>query len=303
MAHHLLLGAGPVAAALAGRLLASGHSVTAATRSGTQLTGTRSIHLDAADPDALTRAARGTEVIFVCTNPPYHEWASQWPPLIESVAGAAAATGARIVLMGNLYAYGVPEEPMREDSPLRPADSKGKVRQHIWERLQQLQWEGRIQAAEVRASDYFGPGSQAHAHLGPRFLQPLLQSKTAWVLGNPALAHSWAYLPDIAATLEAASGEPAMGQAWLVPHSSHQDRLGIAEQVNALAASRGRVRSYPGLLWTLGGRISANLREIGASSYQFTHEFLVDSSRTEEELGVTATPFPQALETAVNDCK
>lgn len=301
MAKHLILGAGPVAAALAARLLASGHDVAAATRSGTQLPGVAPLRLDAADPGALTRAARGSDVIFIGTNPPYHQWAAQWPPLIESAASAAAATGARIVLMGNLYAYGVPDGPMREDSPLRPADTKGKVRQHIWERLQQLQAEGKIQATEVRASDYFGPGSKAHAHLGPRFLRPILESKTAWVVGNPALAHSWAYLPDIAATLQAASVESAMGRAWLVPHSSEQDRLSIAEQVNSLAGSRGRVHSYPGLLWKLGGKLSPAMREIGASSYQFAHRFVVDSRETERSLGVSATPFSQALQLSVED--
>ena len=301
MAKHLILGAGPVAAALAARLLASGHDVAAATRSGTRLPGVAPLRLDAVDSGALTRAARGSDAMFVCTNPPYHQWAGQWPPLIESAARASAATGARIVLMGNLYAYGIPDGPMREDSPLHPADTKGKVRQRIWERLQQLQEEGRIQAAEVRASDYFGPGSQAHAHLGPRFLRPLLNSKTAWVVGNPALAHSWAYLPDIAATLEAASVEPAMGRAWLVPHSGQQDRLGIADQVNSLAGSRGRVRSYPGLLWKTGGKFSPAMREIGASSYPFMHRFVVDSRETERALGVSATPFEQALQLSIED--
>lgn len=303
MAKHLILGAGPVASTLAARLLTAGHDVTAATRSGSKLPGVAPLRLDAADTGALTRAARGADVIFVCTNPPYHQWAAQWPPLIESVAAAAGHTGARIVLMGNLYAYGVPDGPLHEDSPLRPADAKGEVRQRIWARLQQLHAEGRIQAAEVRASDYFGPGAQAHAHLGPRFLLPLLDSKTAWVVGNPALAHSWAYLPDIAATLEAAAGEPAMGRAWLVPHSSHQDRLSIAEQVNTLAGTRGRVRSYPGLLWTVGGKLSPALREIGASSYQFMHSFVVASNATERALGVSATPFTEALQLSIDDAR
>ncbi len=303
MARYLILGAGPVAAALASRLLDAGHHVATATRSGTRLAGTEPLQLDATDTEALAHAARGAEAVYVCTNPPYHQWATQWPPLIDSVSAAAARTGARIVLMGNLYAYGVPDGPMQEDSPLQPADTKGKVRQQAWERLLQVQAEGRIQATEVRASDYFGPGAQAHAHLGPRFLRPVLDSKTAWVVGDPTLAHSWAYLPDIAATLEAASVEAAMGQAWLVPHSSHQTRVAVMEQVNAMAGSRGRIQSYPGLLWTLGGKFSPALREIGASSYQFLHSFVVDSSHTERVLGVGATPFEQALQASIDDVR
>lgn len=303
MARYLILGAGPVAAALASRLVAAGHDIATATRSGSRLPGTEPLQLDATDTQAVTRAARGAEALFVCTNPPYHEWPTQWPPLIEAVSGAAARTGARIVLMGNLYAHGVPDGPMHEESPLRPADAKGQVRQQAWERLMQLHVQGRIQATEVRASDYFGPGAQAHAHLGPRFLRPLLDSKTAWVVGDPKLAHSWAYLPDIAATLEAAAAEAAMGRAWLVPHSSDQTRVAIMEQVNAIAGSRGRIRSYPGLLWTLGRKFSPSIREIGASSYQFLHTFVADSSKTQRALGVSATPFAEALRASIDDLR
>lgn len=203
--------------------------------------------------------------------------------------------------MGNLYAYGRVSGPMKEDSPLNPADRKGEVRRRMWETLLAAHEAGRIRAAEVRASDYFGPGAGQNAHLGPRFLGPLAASKTAWVVGNPALEHSWAYLPDIAATLAAASDDTAMGSVWHTPHSSRKSRLEIAGQVNRLLGSAGRVRPYPTLLFSIGGRLLPTVREIGATSYQFTAPFIAGSEHTEKVLGIRATDFETALQATLTD--
>lgn len=296
MARSLIIGAGAVGRALAAHLTARDEDVLVGTRSGTELPGTAAVTLEASDAEALTRAARGAAAIYVCSNPPYAAWQRDWPPIMAAVIAAAGATGARVVLMGNLYAYGRAQMPMREDSPLQPADRKGEVRRRMWEELLAAHRAGRIQAAEVRASDYFGPGAGANAHLGPRFLKPLAASKTAWVVGNPSLPHSWAYLPDIAATLAAASSDGASGAAWHVPHASNLDRLAIAARVNGLRGSAGRVRSYPAALFRIGGTFLPDVREVGASSYQFLSAFTADSARTEEALDVRATPFDTALE-------
>lgn len=301
MATSLVIGAGAVGRALAGLLASRGARVRVATRSGTQVPHTEAVRLDAADAAEVTRAARGVETMFLCTNPPYPAWQTEWPPIITAAIAAAAATEARVVLMGNLYAYGKVKVPMREDTPLHPCERKGAVRRSIWNELLAAHRTGRIQATEVRASDYFGPGAGANAHLGPRFFGPLAASKTAWVLGNPSLSHSWAYLPDIAATLAAASAETAMGSAWHVPHSTHLDRLSIAAQANSLLGSTGRVRSYPPGLIRAGGTLVPLLRELQATSYQFTSDFTAESEATETALGVHATDFQTALETSLRD--
>ena len=301
MAVSLIIGAGAVGRALAAHLTERDERVLVATRSGTEVPGTEAVRLQAQDAEALTRASRGADVLYVCSNPPYPAWERQWPPITAAVISAAEATGARVVLMGNLYAYGRAPMPMQEDSPLNPVDRKGAVRRRMWEELLAAHTAGRIKATEVRASDYFGPGAGANAHLGPRFLKPLAASKTAWVVGNPSLAHSWAYLPDIAATLAAASADGASGTAWHVPHTSHLDRLSIAGRVNELLGSAGRVRSYPSALFRIGGCFFPEVREIGASSYQFTSAFTADSARTEAALGLRATPLDAALESTLSN--
>ena len=88
MARHLIIGAGPIGRATTTALQKRGHTVTIATRSGTRYGSAESVTLDATDTPALTRAATGCDSIIVCTNPPYHQWAKEWPPIIDSVVRA-----------------------------------------------------------------------------------------------------------------------------------------------------------------------------------------------------------------------
>ena len=137
MARHLIIGAGPIGRATTTALQKRGHTVTIATRSGTRYGSAESVTLDATDTPALTRAATGCDSIIVCTNPPYHQWAKEWPPIIDSVVRAAVDTQARIVLMGNLYPFGRPTGPMTNATPENPTETKGQVRAGLWKTLTQ----------------------------------------------------------------------------------------------------------------------------------------------------------------------
>ena len=79
---HVIVGAGPVGSATARLLAARGEQVVVVTRSGSgpELPGVLRVRADAADSAALAGPARGAAVIYNCANPPYHRWASDWPP-------------------------------------------------------------------------------------------------------------------------------------------------------------------------------------------------------------------------------
>jgi nucleoside-diphosphate-sugar epimerase len=300
MPTRLVIGAGAVGGPLARRLLELGDQVRVATRSGTPLQGATSVALDVKDAEAVSRAAEGARTVFLCTNPPYSQWPQEWPPAFESVISAGERTGADLVVMGNLYGYGPVRSPMREHDPLAATEQKGRIRAEGWERLRAAQDAGRVRVAEVRASDYFGPHAGKNAHLGSRFFGPLLAGKTARVLGDPALEHSWAYLPDVVGTLLAAadySGE--WGRAWHPPHASALPRTVIARQVKERFGGSDRVKPYPPVLMPLLARVVPDIREVLRMEYQFTRPFLVDSAETERLLAVRATPWDEALEATV----
>lgn len=302
MATYLILGAGPIGRHTAAALLASGDDVVVGTRSGTPVSGARSVRVEASDAPALTDAARGVRSIVVATNPPYHRWATDWPPIMDAVAQAARATRANVVLMGNLYAYGRPTGPMTTTTPEAPAETKGRVRAELWRRLKTAHDAGEFRAAEVRASDYFGPGAGAGAHAGAGLFEALLASKTARTVGDPDAPHAWAYLPDIAATLAAiarSDDDATWGRLWFAPHSAQEPLTTLADRINTLADTHGTVRPHPTLLIDALALVWPMLREVKAVSYQHREPWLVADTDTERLLGVTATPITDALDATI----
>ncbi|MGA1838662.1 NAD-dependent epimerase/dehydratase family protein [Herbiconiux sp. 11R-BC] len=306
MAVQLVVGAGHIGGQLASRLAARGDEVRVATRSGTAVAGCASLRLDASDPAAFTAAATGAATIFLVTNPPYWTWPVEWPPVFTAAIEAAHASGARLVIMGNLYAYGPTRTPMTEGSPLVTTETKGLVRKTGWLQAAEAAARGEIRVSEVRASDYFGPGVGGTNHLGAGFFTALRRSRTARVVGSPDARHSWSYLPDIVTTLVAAADAPGgtaadgsdapAARVFLVPSTTRTFRE-IAAETNALSGSHGRVAPWPRGLLRLVGVFSPLIREVRASSYQFTDAFVVDSAVTERELGIRATPWADALRT------
>ncbi len=303
MSSHVVVGFGPAGAATARLLAQQGHAVRVVTRSGrSPEPGVEHIALDAKDPERLIEATKGAVALYGCAAPPYHRWASEWPPLTASLCAAAENTGAVLVMLGNLYGYGPVEGPMTEGLPLAATGAKGRVRAAAWEQARQLHEQGRIRAVEVRASDFFGPCVTEGGHLAARVLPPLLRGKPVSVLGDPDAPHSWTYLPDVAGALvEVAGEERAWGRPWHVPT---EPALSVREMVGRLAARAGTapvaVRRLPSVVLGAAALFSPLIRELKEVRYQFDRPFVVDSSAYEAAFAVRATPLDEQVRATVD---
>ncbi|GHG62179.1 NAD-dependent epimerase [Streptomyces griseocarneus] len=296
------MGFGPAGAATARLLAEQGHSVRVVTKSGrSPEPGIEHVALDATDSKRLIEASQGAAAIYSCAAPPYHRWAGEWPPLASSVCAAAEATGAVLVMLGNLYGYGPVDGPMTEKLPLAATGTKGRVRAAVWEQAQNLHEQGRIKAVEVRASDFFGPGVTDGGHLAARVMPRLLRGKPVSTLGDPDAPHSWSYLPDVArALVEVAGEERAWGRAWHVPT---EPALSTREMVDRLAARSGTgpvaVRRLSPAVLGVASVFSPLIRELKEIRYQFDRPFVVDSSAYEAEFAVRATPVDEQVTATV----
>ncbi|MGW6984654.1 NAD-dependent epimerase/dehydratase family protein [Streptomyces sp. NPDC054932] len=303
MSFHVVMGFGPAGAATARLLAEQGHTVRVVTRSGrSPEPGIEHVALDATDAGRLTEAARGAAALHGCAAPPYHRWTAQWPPLASSLCAAAEATGAVLVMLGNLYGYGPVTGPMTEELPLAATGPKGRVRAAVWEQARKLHEQGRIRAVEVRASDFFGPGVTEGGHLAARVVPPLLRGKPVTTLGDPDAPHSWTYLPDVARALaEVAGEERAWGRAWHVPTERPQS---VRQMVDRLAARAGTgpvaVRRLPSAVVGAASLFSPLIRELKEIRYQFDRPFVVDSSAYEAAFAVAATPVDEQIEATVD---
>lgn len=305
MSRHVIIGSGAIGSAVAAELLGQGHQVTVITRSGRGPTGSGAerVALDATDSEALTSHVRGAATLFNCANPPtYMDWKRQWPPLAASLLRTAERTGAVLVSASNLYGYGPVDGPITVTLPLSSSGTKGKLRAQMWEEMAAAHSAGRIRTAEVRASDYVGGGSSPHTSLLARYGQAVLRGKRTLVFGSADAAHSFTYVPDIARTLAAvALNEKAWGQAWHVPSPEPVTiRQALRDIAEAAAAPAPRISTVPRWALRPGYPFVPLLRELDEVLYQWERPFVMDHSRTTEQLGLQPAAWDQVITDVVH---
>lgn len=303
MALHVIVGKGPVGTTTADLLTARGHRVRVLSRSGgTSTDAVEHRRVDATDADALAAAADGAAALYNAVNPAYHRWATDWPPVATALLTAAERTGAVLVTMSNLYVYGAPTGPMSPGSPLAATDRKGRVRIAMWREALAAHEAGRVRMTEARAADFVGPQVPAeHSHL-VRQLPALRRGRRAWVVGDPDVLRSWAYLPDVAATLATlGTDERALGRAWHVPSAPpRSQRQALADLAAALSspahpARPVRVSRIPWSVLRGIGLVSPVMREIVDVRHQFDREYVIDASATTATFGLAPTPWDEVV--------
>ncbi|MDP5181346.1 NAD-dependent epimerase/dehydratase family protein [Blastococcus sp. BMG 814] len=293
MALHVVVGKGPVGLTTARELRDRGHEVRVLSRSGgVSADGIEHRRVDAADAAALAGAAQGAAALYNAVNPAYHRWATDWPPVADALLAAAERTGAVLVTMSNLYPYGRPRGPMTPRSPLSATDTKGVVRRRMWEQALAAHEAGRVRVTEARAADFVGPQGGAQSHL-VRQLPALRRGRTAWVVGDPDAPRSWAYLPDVAATLATlGTDERALGRAWHVPSGpARSQRAALTDLAAAMSAPAPTVRGLPWAVLRAAGLLSPVMREVLSVRHQFDQEYVIDAAETTATFGIPATPW------------
>ncbi|WP_330475452.1 NAD-dependent epimerase/dehydratase family protein [Terrabacter sp. C0L_2] len=312
MSHHLVLGAGGVGRSTTTELVALGHTVTLASRSGrvterpweTTRAGAADavevVSVDAGDADAVTALARGAASIVNAVNPPsYMTWDTDWPPIAAATLAAAEASGAGLVIIGNLYGYGRVSAPMHEDDPLRPAGHKGGLRADMWHEALARHEAGHVRVTELRSSDYFGPGTTPRtSYLNDIVIDALLAGRAPFVpVGRPDAPHSWTYVPDVGRlAARVATGDDGWGRAWHVPTAPARTFEQAAEDVARLAGVKARrVRVLPRSLGTAAGLVVPFMREVRETRHQFERPFVLDSDLTQRTFGLAPTPWDEAL--------
>ena len=298
MALHVVVGKGPVGMTTAAALVQRGHQVRVLSRSGGQSTdAVEHRQVDAADVDAVAAAARGASALYNAVNPAYHRWPTDWPPVAAALLGAAERTGAVLVTMGNLYVYGRPTGPMSPSSPLATTDTKGRVRLAMWTEALAAHRAGRVRVTEARAADFVGPQVPAdHSHL-VRQLPTIRAGRRAWVVGDPDVPRSWAYLPDVAETLATlGTDDRAWGRAWHVPSAPpRSQRQAIGDLATAMALPAVPVSGIPWPVLSAIGLVVPMMREVVGVRHQFDQPFVNDATDTTATFGLTATPWDEVV--------
>lgn len=294
MNHHVVIGAGPVGSGIATLLAQRGTPVTVVTRSGSGIDHplVTKLKADATDADTLGRAAAGAAAIYNSANPPYHKWASDWPPLHRAMMTAAERSSAVLVMMDNLYAFGSGGTmPMREGDAMNATGTKGAMRARMARELLEAHAAGRLRGTLARASDFYGPQVLGSA-LGDRVVPRVLAGKKVSLLGALDTPHSISYMGDIANTLVTiAEDERAWGKPWHVPNAPAPTQRETVQAFATAAGTTVKVTAVPKLALSALGLFVPMMRELKETWYQFAEPWVTDSTLTEQTFGLTATPL------------
>jgi nucleoside-diphosphate-sugar epimerase len=257
---------------------------------------------DAANVAELSAAAQGASVLVNALNPVYTEWERLALPLADTALAVARASGAMLMLPGNVYNFGralptvlTPTTPEVGNTP------KARIRIEMERRLAAAAGEG-VDSAVIRAGDFFGgPGRGTWFDMGlltkigkGRFVYP----------GPDDVAHAWAYLPDLAQAFVrvAERREQLRGHHRL--HFSGHTLTGQAMR-EALEQVVGKPLRPAGLPWGLI-RLAAPFmpmwRELLVMRYLWQRPHALDDAGLRALIGpVPQTRLAQALRSALTD--
>lgn len=219
--------------------------------------------------------------------------------MAEALLAAAESAGAVLATVSNLYVYGPVDGPMTPDLPMAAPGPKATVRAQMWRDALAVHESGRVRVTEVRGSDYLTAGR--NSHLGDLVAGRIVRGRSARFVVPTRSPHTFTYVPDVAATIVAAAAtETGWGRVWHVPSPpALTPRQAVVDLCDVAGVAPVRVEEVPWWLLRAAGLAIPLLRELAETRYQFSAPYLLDASATVEKLGITATPWRQALHAVV----
>jgi nucleoside-diphosphate-sugar epimerase len=293
---HVVIGAtGGAGSAITAALTAAGLEAITVGRHGTI-----DRRADIETPGGARTAVEGAAVVYMAAQPPYTEWSGRFPAMLANVIDATADVGAKLVMVDNLYGYGPVDGPLREDTPEQAADAKGRTRRTMTAMLMEAHRSGRLPVTIGRAADYFGPNADNSA-ITSLAIAPAAAGKRARWIGRLDMAHSAAYLPDIARAFVTLGTEArADGKIWHLPHAQAVTGRRFTELMNASLGEPVGVGALSKTMLRMAAPFNGMSRETLALFHQWNRPFVVDDGAFRSAFGpVVETPLDQAIHATV----
>lgn len=254
--------------------------------------GVALLRCDALDAAALSRAAPGMDVIVNALNPDYTRWAELLPPLTAAVIRVAQASGATLMLPGNVYNFGQLLPPvLTGDTPFVGDHPKARQRIALEASLAAAAARG-MRSVVIRAGDFLGDqGTWLDLAMGKdlargRFIQ----------MGPEDIVHAWAWLPDLARCFVAVAACRAQLPAHAVLHFEGLSLTGAQLQA-AFAQALGRplaTRRFPWALMRLAAPFWPMARSLVEMRYLWQRPHRLDGGPLRARVGeLPSTPLDE----------
>lgn len=251
---------------------------------------------DLNNPDELSKAIKGSEVVYFTAGFPYSVkvWKKTWPTVIKSVIEACKQHEAKLVFFDNIYMYDQNYlSLMTEETPINPPSKKGVIREQVARMIMDEVKAGKLTALIARSADFYGPGIKNSSMLTETGFNNLAEGKKANWLSSVEYKHSFTYTPDAGKATALLGNTPdAYNEIWHLPTAKNPPTG--KEWIYAIASAMGKQPKYmvlsKGFVRFLGFFIPI-MGEIVEMMYQYDRDYIFDSSKFENKFDFQTTSY------------
>ncbi len=193
--------------------------------------------------DDMTGAAHGCDVIVNGLNPPnYHNWHVTIPKITAQVIAAARASGATVIVPGNVYHFGDQGGTWSEHTPPAPVSRKGQVRLE----MERAYADSGVQTIVLRAGNFIDPERRGCV-MSALYLRDIARGRIT--LPGPAeTRQAMCYLPDwTRAAVALAEMRATLSRFEDIPFPGHT--LTARDVKSALERITGRSLAFKRFPW------------------------------------------------------
>ena len=196
----------------------------------------------------MTAAAMGADVIVNGLNPPaYHDWARTIPAITAQVIAAARASGATVIIPGNVYNFGDQPGVLDETTPQTPNTRKGQIRVA----MEQTYRDAGVQTIILRAGNFIDPNGNGDI-MSMLLMREIGKGKLT-AAGDPAIVQPYAFMPDWArAAVMLAEKRAALAMFEDIPFPGHAFSVNdLLATVRQASGRKIRLTQFPWRLMTV----------------------------------------------------
>lgn len=245
----------------------------------------------------MVGAARGADVIVNGLNPPaYHDWENLIPAITREVIAAAKASGASVIIPGNVYNLDDRGGVWSENTPHEPPTKKGRIR----EDMERTYRDAGVRTIVLRAGNFIDPDQQDDV-MKLLLMRDIARGRVT-AAGDPTVQQAYCYLPDWArAAVGLAKIRETLAPFEDVPFAGHTFTV---EDLRAHAQDRmGRpvsISQFPWWVMTVCAPFWELAREMKEMRYLFRLSHRLDGEKLARLLpDFVPTPREQVLSTGI----
>ncbi|HVW76324.1 MAG TPA: NAD-dependent epimerase/dehydratase family protein [Alloacidobacterium sp.] len=247
-------------------------------------------------PDTIQNALSGIDTAIYMVGVNYWQFDLHPQLMKKTLDGAIAAGVKKLLLIGTVYPYGIPQsERVSEDHPRAPHTFKGRMRKEQEDLVLAAHQEGRLQTAILRLSDFYGPGVDK-SFLWSAF-QAAKTDKRAQLISPVDTPHEFVFLPDAGVTIARLIDEPgAWGHTWNLGGAGVTSVLDMTREIFSQAGKSPKYMTAGKTMLRVMGVFDPMLRELVEMHYLQTSPVILDDSRLATLLGgLQKTPYKEGI--------